>query len=75
MNQIESFFSKQPFTKVVHKHGEPLRLASDWFPISRREVIPELIKLGLEVEGLKVRKIQVLSEKWELNTNRHETTF
>lgn len=66
-NPISEFFAKQPFTTYLHQHGKQQRLATDWFPITDPSKIPLLLEMGLEVEGMKVRKTIKLSDKWQLS--------
>ena len=71
-NPISEFFAKQPFTTYLHQHGKQQRLATDWFPITDPAKIPELIALGLDVDGMKVRKTIKLSDKWQLSNTSSE---
>lgn len=71
-NPISEFFAKQPFTTHLHQHGQQQRLATDWFPITDPSKIPLLLKMGLEVKDMKVRKTIKLSDKWQLSNTSSE---
>jgi hypothetical protein len=61
-NEITLFFNKQPYTKYMLT-DKGILLFTEWYDISDKKKIKELIQLGYEVQDDKVRKRYLIKKK------------